>query len=85
MDPVFNCSNLIALEGTRIVGDNHLKLVLAPANQPELSFKAIAFKLGEFLEPLMKGQQFSIAYNLRENEWMGNVSLELDIKDIKLC
>jgi single-stranded-DNA-specific exonuclease len=84
MDPVFTCHDLIALEGTRIVGDNHLKLVLAPAQQPKMAFKAIAFKLGEFMEPMMKGQKFSIAYNLRENEWMGNTSLELDIKDIKL-
>jgi single-stranded-DNA-specific exonuclease len=84
MDPVFTCSNLIALEGTRMVGDNHLKLVLAPADQPEFAFKAIAFKLGHFLDPIMKGQKFSIAYNLKQNEWMGNISLELDIKDIKL-
>ncbi len=84
MDPVFMCKDVIALDGTRIVGDNHLKLVLAPAANPTMAFKAIAFKLGHYLEPLMKGQKFSIAYNLRENEWMGNISLELDIKDIKL-
>ena len=84
MDPVFMCHGLVAKEGSRIVGDNHLKLVLSPANEPGIVFKAIAFKLGHYLEPLMKGNLFSIAYNLRENEWMGNVNLELDIKDIQL-
>jgi single-stranded-DNA-specific exonuclease len=85
MDPVFTCHNLVALEGSRIVGDNHLKLVLAPASQPEISFKAIGFKLGHFLEDLLTGRPFSIAYNLRENEWMGNITLELEVKDIKLA
>jgi single-stranded-DNA-specific exonuclease len=84
MDPVFTCKDVIALEGTRIVGNNHLKLVLAPAAHPEMAFKGIGFKLGEYLEPIMKGTKFSIVYNLRENEWQGNTSLELDIKDIKL-
>ncbi len=84
MDPVFMCKHVIALEGTRIVGDNHLKLVIAPKDHPEMAFKAIAFKQGHHLDELMKGNSFSIAYNLRENEWMGNVSLELDIKDIKM-
>lgn len=84
MDPVFMCKDVVALDGTRIVGDNHLKLVLAPANDPSIIFKAIAFKMGEFIAPLLQGQKFSITYNLKENEWMGNVNLELDIKDIKL-
>lgn len=84
MDPVFMCKDLVALDGTRIVGDNHLKLVVAPDNDRTVAFKAIAFKMGEFLGPLLKGEKFSIAYNLKENEWMGNVNLELDIKDIKL-
>lgn len=83
MDPVFSCDDLIALEGTRIVGDNHLKLVLAPNNQRELAFKAIAFKQGHHLAELLKGSPFSIVFNLRENEWMGNVNIELDVKDIK--
>ncbi len=83
MDPVFTCVNLLALDGTRIVGDNHLKLVLAPKGHPEHVFKAIAFKQGHHLPELLKGTPFSIAYNLRENEWMGNVNIELDIKDIK--
>jgi len=84
MDPVFMCTDIIALDGTRIVGDNHLKLVLAPAAEPTMAFKAIAFKLGHYFEHISKGQKFSIAYNLKENEWMGKVNLELDIKDIKL-
>jgi single-stranded-DNA-specific exonuclease len=84
MDPVFCCGNLVALDGTRIVGDNHLKMVVAPANNRGLAIKAIGFKLGAYLQPLLNGATFSIAYNLRENEWMGNKSLELDIKDIQI-
>jgi len=83
MDPVFTCENLIALAGTRMVGDNHIKLVLAPKHQPELAFKGIAFKQGQHLPQLLKGTPFSIVFNLRENEWMGNVNIELDVKDIK--
>jgi single-stranded-DNA-specific exonuclease len=84
MDPVFMCKEVIALEGTRIVGEHHLKLVLSPANNPTIVFKGIGFKLGHYLESIKKGEKFSIAYNLRENEWQGNINLELDIKDVKL-
>jgi single-stranded-DNA-specific exonuclease len=82
MDPVFMCKDVIALDGTRIVGDNHLKLVIAAQQNPTIIFKAIAFKQGHHLNTLLQGKSFSIAYNLRENEWMGNISLELDVKDI---
>lgn len=84
MDPVFMCKNIIALEGTRMVGDNHIKLVLAPAAHPEMAFKGIAFKQGHHLNDLLAGKPFSMAYNMKENEWMGNVNLELDIKDMKI-
>lgn len=84
MDPVFMCKNVVALEGTRMVGDNHIKMVLAPADHREMAFKGIAFKQGEHLEDLLAGKPFSIAYNMKENEWMGNISLELEIKDMKM-
>lgn len=83
MDPVFICHDVIALDGTRIVGDNHLKLVVAPANNRQLAIKAIAFKQGAKFDAIKSGNPFSIAFNLRENEWMGNKNVELDIKDIK--
>lgn len=83
MDPVFMCNQVIALEGTRIVGENHLKLVIAPAANPQLALKAIAFKQADKFDLVKNGKPFSIAFNLRENEWMGVTNIELDIKDIK--
>lgn len=83
MDPVFLCKNVVALEGTRVVGEHHIKMVIAPASNPQLAIKGIAFKQADKIKVIQSGHPFHIVFNLRENEWMGVRNIELDIKDIK--
>ena len=72
-----------ALEGVRVsglprvVGKKHLKLSLVSSG---LTFDAIAF--GYPLEELPSGS-LDIAFMLKENNWNGNSSLQLQIKDIR--
>ena len=71
--------------GSKIVGDNHLKLDIS---QRDHSASAIAFGMAHFAEHVLsKGKPampFDICYNIDENEWQGNKSLQLHIKDIKI-
>lgn len=48
------------------------------------SFSAIAFNRGFLAKDLKPGQEVDIAFSLTANNWNGNKSLELKIKDIKL-
>ncbi len=44
----------------------------------------IAFGFGHLADEIKNGRQFSIAYHVEENNWNGNVSLQLMVKDLKL-
>lgn len=79
--PVFATKNMI-LEDIIPVGMNkHLRLVLSKDGK---EFTAMMFSTSpeEFwLEPL---DEVDVAYNLETNEYNGNVSVQLNVKDIKL-
>ncbi|HNW70894.1 MAG TPA: single-stranded-DNA-specific exonuclease RecJ [Bacteroidales bacterium] len=86
MSPVFKTTGVVDFGNARLVGKNeknHLKLSIT---YPEISlppFSAIAFQLGDFYDYIKSGNLFNICYHIEENEWNGNVSLQLNIKDIK--
>ncbi|MDW3197256.1 MAG: single-stranded-DNA-specific exonuclease RecJ [Cytophagales bacterium] len=81
-NPVLISKNVKTKYPPRLIKDEHLKMTLVKnGSQP---FEAIAFGMGHFLEPISQGQPFSIAFHLDENEYRGNKSLQLIIKDIKI-
>jgi len=82
MAPVFLTRNLLDEGNLRIVGNNHLKLIMVDENGIGLS--AIAFNLGQFFDPISKQIPVDICYNIEENNWNNTVNLQLNIKDIKL-
>lgn len=84
MSPVFQTNRLIDTGYARIVGNNHLKLTVVQANVTGFPISSIAFQQGENLEDIRTGKQFDICYHLEENEWNGQKSLQLNIKDIKI-
>ncbi|HPS26819.1 MAG TPA: hypothetical protein PK269_04350 [Bacteroidales bacterium] len=43
----------------------------------------MGFQLADFYDYIQKGNTFDICYHIEENEWNGNISLQLNIKDIK--
>ena len=47
-------------------------------------FPAIAFGMGYYYDELMVNDNFDICFAADENEWNGNVILQLNIKDIKI-
>lgn len=81
MAPVFLTRGVHSRIGPKIVGEKHLKLFVEQPNSP--SFDAIAFQQANHLQDTVYGKTFDICYAIEENDWNGNVTLQLNIKDIK--
>jgi single-stranded-DNA-specific exonuclease len=78
-EPTFWTPQVRVLE-QRIVGQNHLKVTIAQAQDPSRSFSAIAWRWAEY-HPLPA--QVDIAYRLRENVWNGETKLELELIGVR--
>ncbi len=82
MKPVFSTTSVRDNGYGKTVGSDksHLKLsIIDGADQK--TYNAIGFGLGNKIK-LIKGD-FDIAYSLDENEWKGNTSIQLILKDLK--
>lgn len=84
MTPVFMTQEVIDKGFVRIVGNNHLKLDIVDPDRLGPMFPAIAFQQGYNKDDIQKEIPFAICYQIEENEWNGNVTLQLNIKDIHL-
>ena len=83
MTPVFLTKNVKDTGYGKPMGqeDEHLKLFVKQNNSEGIA--AIGFGLGNKLETTRNGQPFEMVYSIDENEWKGNVSLQLRLRDIK--
>ena len=83
MTPVFLTKNVKDTGYGKPMGqeDEHLKLFVKQNNSEGIA--AIGFGLGNKLETTKNGQPFEMVYSIDENEWKGNVSLQLRLRDIK--
>jgi single-stranded-DNA-specific exonuclease len=83
MNPVFITTKVKHKLTLRKVGVNHLKMDIYQEGL-EKSFPAIAFGMGHYYDELMENDNFDICFAADENEWNGNIILQLNIKDIKI-
>jgi single-stranded-DNA-specific exonuclease len=85
MSPVFVSRNVFDTGSGRMVGSSgeHLKLDLCQESTGQKSFSAIAFSQANHFEYIKGGNPFDICYSLEMNEFRGNKSLQLNIRDIK--
>lgn len=86
MRPVFMSENVFITNNSRKIGGDktHLRLEVFQEENPDIKFNCIGFGLGNVLDDLDEGMPFSIAYNIEENHWNGNTTLQLNIKDVKV-
>jgi single-stranded-DNA-specific exonuclease len=84
MSPVFMSKNLVDKGYVRIVGNNHLKLDIQSAEKPKETFSAIAFAQAQHFDDVLRKKTFSACYAIEENEYNGKVSLQMNVKDMKM-
>lgn len=83
MTPVFLTKNLIDTGFGKKIGqaEEHIRLFVKQNNSEGIA--AIGFGIGNKLDLTTNRQHFQAVYSIDENEWNGNVSLQLRLKDIK--
>lgn len=83
MSPVFMAENLTDTGYGKTVGQEGAHLKLSVTQNDSYKINAIGFNLGHKL-PLVTGRKpFNAVFSIDENEWQGNVSLQLKLKDIQ--
>ena len=81
MQPVFVTHNVILKNKIRILKERHLKMFVEQKDS-NITLEAIGFNLSEFAEKLE--EPFSISYTIEENNYLGNKTLQLVLKDIQI-
>ncbi|TXK78590.1 single-stranded-DNA-specific exonuclease RecJ [Mesonia sp. K4-1] len=84
MAPTFLTTNLTDTGYAKAVGqeNDHLKCCVQQLPNQEM-LGAIGFNLGKKLKTVANKEPFDAVYSVDENEWNGNVSLQLKLKDIR--
>ncbi|MDR1603066.1 MAG: single-stranded-DNA-specific exonuclease RecJ [Tannerella sp.] len=87
MHPVFLTRAVKDNGNAKLVGKNgeHLKLDVYSEKQPDLCFPAIGFQLAGHYNAIRSGKPFDICYTIDENTFRGKTTVQLYIKDIKIC
>ncbi|WP_055447177.1 single-stranded-DNA-specific exonuclease RecJ [Lacinutrix mariniflava] len=83
MSPVFMSDNLKDTGYGKCVGedDKHLRITVKQPNSNQIV--CIGFGLGDKLGVIKGNKPFQAVYSIDENEWKGNVSLQLKLRDIQ--
>ena len=76
-EPLFLSRN-VRVRDRRVVGEHHLKLVL---EQDGRSIQAIGFGMGDM--SVAAGDAIDVLYGVMANEWNGNISTELRLRDLR--
>lgn len=84
MTPVFLSKNIIDSGYSKTLGNDaeHLKAFVKQHNSP--NFNAIGFGLGDKINLVKNRNPFEAVYVLEENEWNGTVSLQLQLRDVRV-
>ena len=82
MQPVFVTHNLHVSGRPRILKEQHLKFYVKQNNEGE-AMEAIGFGHAKYYDLIASGMDFSMAYYIDENNYSGNKTLQLRVKDIR--
>jgi len=81
MRPVFVCRNIKSKYAPKIVGSNHLKLMVQDGAS---SMDAVAFNFGDRIDDVRSAQSYTLAFSLDENEWNGRTTLQMKIRGVEV-
>jgi len=84
MRPVFMASGLRDNGYGKKVGEDetHLKLNIFEGSN-KATYNAIGFSMGDKYPLVQNGKSFKVTFNIDENHWNGNTSLQLLLKDLQ--
>ncbi|MGP1991886.1 single-stranded-DNA-specific exonuclease RecJ [Zobellia laminariae] len=83
MTPTFMSENLIDTGYAKGVGEDAAHLKLAATQNGIGPIGGIGFNMGDKLPIVANKNPFSAVFSLDENEWQGNISLQMKLKDIQ--
>ena len=84
MTPIFLTQHLTDTGYGKAVGQTQEHLKCSVQQLPDKNFiGAIGFNLGDKLPLIQHKKPFDAVYSIDENEWNGNVSLQLKLRDIR--
>ncbi len=83
MTPTFMTRDLRDTGWGKCVGDDKKHLRLVVTHGKSVPFTAIGFGMATKQEIACTGKPFKAAYCIDQNEWQGNVELQLRLKDIR--
>jgi single-stranded-DNA-specific exonuclease len=83
--PVFISKNVKNARFTKLVGAHadHLQLHVKQAGNVS-EMKGIAFKMADWVFPIIEGKEIDLLFQLNENVWNGQSSIQLEVLDIRL-
>lgn len=82
MQPVFVTHQLHVSGRPRILKKQHLKFYVKQSEE-DTAMEAIGFGQADYYEMIASGMRFSMAYYIEENNYLGNKTLQLRVKDIR--
>lgn len=80
MNPVFVTKEVMDSGWSKTVKEDHVKFSIR--KQTGELMDGIGFNLARKMD-IIKGGPFDIAYHIDENEWQGNVKLQMVVKDVR--
>jgi single-stranded-DNA-specific exonuclease len=84
MQPLFHTPQVFCKNPPRVLKDEHFKSILYQKGHPT-GYDAIGFGLGDWAKIIEPFKPFHVVYCLDENEFQGNKTLQLIVKDIKIA
>lgn len=82
MKPVFCSANLNGVN-VNLLKEQHLKMTVV--DEDGIPVEAIGFSMPEHFQKIKDGAVFDMAYTIEENNFRGNSTIQLHIKDIKFA
>jgi single-stranded-DNA-specific exonuclease len=79
--PIFVARNVTDSGNSKLIKEQHIKFCL---RQQNCSFKGIGFNMAEKFAMIETKKPLDIVFTLEENEWNGQIKLQLKVLDFKL-
>ncbi|MEG2069922.1 MAG: single-stranded-DNA-specific exonuclease RecJ [Bacteroidales bacterium] len=83
MAPIFQSNDVVEEGNGKIVGNKHIKMRVLYPNRTTQPVDAIAFNMKDRFHIIENKNHFDIVYHVEENNWNNNITIQLNIKDIR--